>query len=68
MRELLVSEYTIVSGGVTESQCVGAATLAGAALGALITRSPNGTAAGATAGGILGGLICAPLTGEDGDG
>ena len=71
MRELLISEYNVISGGMTESQCVGAATVVGGILGGIATRNAAGVGIGATVGNIVGGVICAPITNnqtsEDGD-
>lgn len=72
MRELSISEYNVISGGMTETQCVSAATGVGGLLGGLATRNIAGVGVGMTIGNIVGGLICAPITdtqsSEDGDG
>ncbi|ENV38176.1 hypothetical protein F959_00940 [Acinetobacter venetianus RAG-1 = CIP 110063] len=71
MRELSIFEYSVISGGMTESQCVGAATIVGGVVGGIATRNPAGVGVGATIGNIVGGIICAPITNnqssEDGD-
>ncbi|YCO59805.1 hypothetical protein ACL9Z5_003086 [Acinetobacter calcoaceticus] len=72
MRELSISEYNVISGGMTESQCVGTATIVGGVIGGVATGSAAGVGIGATIGNIVGGVICAPITdnqnSEDGDG
>lgn len=71
MRELLISEYSVISGGVTETQCVGVATVIGGVVGGMATKNAVGVGVGATVGAIVGGVICAPITNnqssEDGD-
>jgi len=76
MREILISEYSLINGGVTETQCIGITTVAGGIIGGVAGGIP-GAGIGGTVGGIVGGIFCAPITGsnytnnnvsEDGDG
>ncbi|MFG0635349.1 hypothetical protein [Acinetobacter soli] len=76
MRELSISEYNLINGGITETQCVGISSIAGGVIGG-VTGGVPGALVGATVGSIVGGVFCAPITGsnytnnnnsEDGDG
>lgn len=71
MRELSIHEYSIIAGGITETQCVGAAIIVGGVVGGVVTRNPAGLGVRGTIGGVIGGVFCAPITSsssEDGDG
>lgn len=70
MRILDIESMKVISGGVTEAQCVAGFTGAGWILGALLTKSGSGANNVAVLGTIVGGLVCHELTGnsEDGDG
>lgn len=68
MRELLVSDMELVSGGITETQCIAGFTGVGWVAGAILTKTAAGANNVGALAGIIGGMVCGNLVGADGDG
>ena len=65
MQEMTDAEIALVSGGITENQCIGLFTLGGALVGAVGSGGNIGVAGyGAALGGALGMVTCARIVGK----
>lgn len=67
MQTLMINELDCVSGGITETQCVGYTALVGGFIGGAISAygtggwgTSGGWGLGFAAGGAIGGMFCAP--------
>jgi hypothetical protein len=68
MRELVIEDMSLVSGGMTENQCIAGFAAVGFLIGAAVGRSFVTGINGAAFGTIVGGLMCNDIIGKDLDG